>query len=59
MRAKLASAGTAHPTRSHTPTMIGRRSAALLCVLLVHALVVYSLLHMTVRSRAAGCTTPS
>ena len=26
--------------------MKGRRSAALLCVLLVHALVVYSLLHM-------------
>ncbi len=27
--------------------MMGRRSAALLCVLLVHALVVYSLLHMS------------
>jgi len=30
-----------------TPAMKGRRSAALLCVLLVHALVIYSLLHMS------------
>ena len=42
-----APAGTGHQARSPIPTMMGRRSAAWLFVLLVHALVVYSLLHMT------------
>jgi len=39
--------GTGHAARGLTPTMMGRRTAAWLCVLLVHALVVYSLLHMS------------
>lgn len=44
---EAAPAGTGHPTRGPIPAMIGRRSAAWLCVLLVHALVVYSLMHMS------------
>jgi hypothetical protein len=40
-------AGTAHREWGRIPTMMGRRSAAWLCVLLVHALVIYSLLHMS------------
>jgi hypothetical protein len=41
-----APAGTGPPERSRIPTMMGRRSAAWLFVLLVHALMLYSLLHM-------------
>lgn len=40
------SGGTAQLRGGLTPTMKGQRSAAVLCVLLLHALVVYSLLHM-------------
>jgi hypothetical protein len=40
-----ASAGTGPGRPGLTSAMMGRRIAALLCVLLVHALVVYSLLH--------------
>ena len=43
---EAAPAGTGPRKRSPIPTMMGQRSAAWLCVLLVHALVVYSLLHM-------------
>lgn len=39
--------GTGLPNPSPIPAMIGRRSAALLCMLLVHALVIYSLLHQS------------
>jgi hypothetical protein len=42
---EAAPAGTGHSKRSPIPTMMGQRSAAWLCVLLLHALVVYSLLN--------------
>jgi hypothetical protein len=44
---EIAPAGTAPGRPGLTSAMMGRRTAALLCVLLVHALVVYSLLHLS------------
>jgi hypothetical protein len=44
---EVAPAGTASASPGLTPAMMGRRIAAWLCVLLVHALAVLSLLHLS------------